>query len=73
MLFLFENYLKMCNVIIINGNCFLQKKNSIAEKYGVSGIPCFVILNGKSGELLTKDGRCIVENDDTAFFKPKSN
>lgn len=32
-------------------------KDKLSGKYGVGGIPCLVILDGSSGELVSKDGR----------------
>ena len=34
-----------------------DKKNELSKKYKVSGIPTLVLLNGATGELITKDGR----------------
>ena len=36
-----------------------KEKGSLAQKYGVSGIPCLVFLNDK-GDLITKDGRSVI-------------
>merc|ERR1712187_586294 len=33
-----------------------DKKQELGEKYGVNGIPCFIVLDGNSGEVITKDG-----------------
>merc|ERR1711976_51908 len=41
-----------------------ELKNAVADKFGVSGIPCLVVLNGQTGELITKDGRAKVEAGD---------
>jgi nucleoredoxin len=45
-------------------------KSKLCDKYGVSGIsclvsgiPCLVLLNGATGELITKDGRVEITSD----------
>lgn len=43
-----------------------ELKGKLSQKYGVSGIPTLVLLDGQTGELLTKDGRAQVES----LFKP---
>lgn len=40
-------------------------KDSLSKKYKVSGIPTFVILDGATGEVITKDGRAAVSEDPT--------
>lgn len=38
-------------------------KDALSKKYKVSGIPTLVILDGESGELITKDGRSAMMED----------
>jgi nucleoredoxin len=47
-----------------------QIKQSLSMKFGVSGIPCLVILDGKTAQLITLDGRDQVMSDSTGskFF-----
>jgi len=40
-----------------------DKKNELSKKYKVSGIPTLVLLNGATGELITKDGRAAIMED----------
>ncbi len=40
-------------------------KATLCDKYGVTGIPCLVLLNGATGELITKDGRGEIAGDAT--------
>jgi len=40
-------------------------KDSLSKKYKVSGIPTFVILDGATGDVITKDGRGAVSEDPT--------
>lgn len=40
-------------------------KTALCEKYGVSGIPCLVLLDAATGELKTKDGRAEIGADKT--------
>ncbi|RUS77603.1 hypothetical protein EGW08_014642 [Elysia chlorotica] len=44
------------------------KKDELASKYGVSGIPTLVLVNAKTGELITKDGRKVVSDDPEGNF-----
>jgi len=39
-------------------------KGTLSDKYGVSGIPCFVVLDGTNCEVITKNGRSGVSGDD---------
>jgi len=41
------------------------RKNKLSTLYGVKGIPCLVLLNGKTGEVITKDGRTAIMKDPT--------
>jgi len=36
-----------------------DKKEALSKKYGVQGIPTLVIVDAKTGELITKDGRAV--------------
>lgn len=46
-------------------------KEKLGSKYGVSGIPTLVLVNAKTGELITKDGRGKVNEDPEGnFCKP---
>merc|ERR1712166_420958 len=38
-------------------------KAALSKKYEVSGIPSLIILDGETGELITKDGRRVVMAD----------
>ena len=38
-------------------------KAALSKKYGVTGIPSLIILDGETGELITKDGRDAVMED----------
>ena len=40
-----------------------ETKAKLAEKYGISGIPTLVLLDGATGELKTKDGRGEITSD----------
>ena len=40
-----------------------QIKQSLSIKYGVSGIPCLIILDGKTAQVITADGREQVMSD----------
>lgn len=40
-------------------------KGTLSKKFKVSGIPTFVILDGATGELITKDGRAAFSEDPT--------
>lgn len=51
-------------------------KQDLSEEYGVRGIPSLVLLDGKTGELITKNGRNAMMSDVTATypfddFRPK--
>jgi len=51
------------------------KKDALSKKYKVSGIPSFVIVDAKTGELITTDGRSAITSDPTGEsfpWKPKS-
>jgi nucleoredoxin len=43
------------------------RKAALSEKYGVRGIPTLVILDGKTGKLITTDGRGKVTQDPKGF------
>jgi nucleoredoxin len=47
-----------------------DEKNALSSKYGVSGIPSLVLLDGKTGELITKDGRAALTEDPTGESFP---
>ena len=38
-------------------------KSKLSEKYGITGIPTLVLLDGATGELKTKDGRAEISGD----------
>jgi len=40
-----------------------EKKDELAKKYGVSGIPTLVLVDAKTGETISKDGRKILTDD----------
>uniref|UniRef100_A0A0B7BLJ8 Thioredoxin domain-containing protein n=1 Tax=Arion vulgaris TaxID=1028688 RepID=A0A0B7BLJ8_9EUPU len=40
-----------------------QRKEQLSQKYGVRGIPTVVFLDAKTGELISQDGRKIVNTD----------
>ncbi|XP_067671480.1 nucleoredoxin-like [Haliotis asinina] len=39
------------------------RKQQLCDKFGVTGIPTLVLLDGKTGEMITKDGRGVVQTD----------
>lgn len=45
-------------------------KNKLSKKYKVSGIPSFVILDGETGETITKDGRSNISEDPSGTKYP---
>jgi len=50
-------------------------KNALSKKFKVSGIPALIFVDGKTGELITKDGRGAVTEDPKGAnfpWKPKS-
>merc|ERR1712166_292973 len=52
-----------------------KTKDALSKKYKVSGIPSFVIVDAKTGELITDDGRTAITEDpegDGFPWKPKS-
>ncbi|GFR61136.1 nucleoredoxin-like [Elysia marginata] len=47
------------------------RKETLGSKYGVSGIPTLVLVNAKTSELITKEGRKVVSEDPEGnFCKP---
>jgi nucleoredoxin len=44
-----------------------ERKGKLCEKYGVTGIPTLVILDGSTGTIITKDGRERVTNNPGGF------
>ena len=42
---------------------------ALKQRFSISGIPSLVILNGKTGELVTKDGRTAVQSKGPAAIK----
>lgn len=51
------------------------KKDALSKKYKVRGIPTFVIVDAKTGELITTDGRSAIMTDPSGEsfpWKPKS-
>ena len=38
-------------------------KEALSAKFGVRGIPFFVLLDGATGEVISTDGRSIIEGD----------
>jgi len=49
-----------------------EKKNELAEKFSVRGIPMLVLLKGGSGEVITPDGRSRVMKDEKGDRFPES-
>ncbi|KAL5018726.1 hypothetical protein ScPMuIL_004448 [Solemya velum] len=47
-----------------------EKKEELSEKYGVRGIPTFIILDGNTGDVITGDGRSNVMKDPTGANFP---
>jgi nucleoredoxin len=45
-------------------------KGALSSKYGVSGIPTLVLLDGATGALITKDGRSAITEDPTGESFP---
>jgi nucleoredoxin len=45
-------------------------KASLSKKYKVQGIPTLVVLDGKTGELITRDGRSVVMEDESGAAFP---
>ncbi|XP_046576967.1 LOW QUALITY PROTEIN: nucleoredoxin-like [Haliotis rubra] len=41
-----------------------DRKGQLCEKFGVSGIPSFILLDGNTGAMITKDGRGRVQGDE---------
>ena len=41
-----------------------DKKDELDEKFGVSGIPTLILLNGHSGDIISKDARKKIQTDD---------
>jgi len=41
-----------------------EVKEKFSSKYGVRGIPSFVLVNARTGELITKEGRNIISDSD---------
>ncbi len=50
-----------------------EDKERISNSYGVSGIPCLVLLDGATGKLITKDGRAVIMQDKTGDNFPWEN
>nr|UXE43352.1 nucleoredoxin [Onchidium reevesii] len=40
-----------------------DQKEVLTDKFGISGIPALVLIDAKTGDLITKDGRGKVQND----------
>lgn len=38
-------------------------QEQLSDKYGVTGIPSLIFLDPKTGDLVSDDGRSLVEND----------
>jgi len=49
-----------------------EKKNELAEKFNVRGIPMLVLMRGGTGEIITPDGRSRVMKDETGDRFPES-
>jgi hypothetical protein len=41
-----------------------EKKEDLADKFSVSGIPKFILLDGDSGDIICSDGRDQLQNKD---------
>jgi nucleoredoxin len=50
-----------------------EDKERISDAYGVSGIPCLVLLDGATGKLISKDGRAIIMQDQKGDQFPWEN
>ena len=50
-----------------------EDKERISNAYGVSGIPCLVLLDGATGKLISKDGRAIIMQDQKGDQFPWEN
>lgn len=49
-----------------------ERKASLSEQYDVSGIPTLVLLDGATGEIITKEGREAVSTDPEGYpWRPK--
>jgi nucleoredoxin len=51
----------------------ISLKTELCSKYGIRGIPTFVIIDGNSGALHTSDGRSKVGSDPDGSKLPWSN
>lgn len=54
--------------------CVYGFQGELSKKFKVSGIPTLVFINGKTGSLITTDGRSIVGEDQEGVgfpWKPK--
>lgn len=40
-----------------------EQKDALSQKFGISGIPALIFINGKDGSVITKDGRAHVTNN----------
>lgn len=47
-----------------------DKKNALSKKFKVQGIPTLIVLDPKTGEVITKDGRSAVMEDETGEAFP---
>jgi nucleoredoxin len=47
-----------------------EQKAALSRKYKVSGIPSLVLLDGRTGETLTVDGREVISDDPTGAEFP---
>ncbi|XP_012936740.1 nucleoredoxin [Aplysia californica] len=50
-----------------------DRKNDLSKKYSVSGIPTLVLVDAKTGETITKEGRGILSNADCGQSFPWKN
>jgi nucleoredoxin len=41
-----------------------KKKEEISKKFGVTGIPTFVLLDGDSGDIICKNARNQIQHED---------
>ena len=65
--------MKMNNIVVML--LYLCLQNELASRFKVTFIPSLIFVDGKTGELITKDGRFIIEDDPKGEqfpWRPKS-